>query len=91
MQCYVYKGDKKEDHYLYLGQEFSEASLPADFPEAVLKLMGELSFVVEFTLDKNKKLAQADAEHVIESMQTQGIYLQMPKKGMDALEDAFFN
>ena len=91
MQCYVYKGDKKDDHYLYLAQEFDQASLPPDFPKAILELMGELSFVVDFELHKSKKLAQADAEHVIESMQAHGFYLQMPKKDMDALEDAFFN
>jgi len=91
MQCYVYKGDKKEDHYLYLNQDISDKPLPDDFPQAILDLMGDLSFVIDFELDASKKLAQADAEHVLENMQNHGFYLQMPKKDMDALEDAYFS
>ncbi len=91
MHCYVYKGEKKDDHYLYLGQQFDQDALPDNFPAAILGLMGELSFVVEFELDAKRKLPQADAEHVLADMKAHGYYLQMPKKDMDALEDAFFN
>lgn len=91
MQCYVYKGDNNDDHYLYLNQEFDTDNLPANFPSAILGLMGDLSFVVEFKLDANRKLPQADAAHVLADMEAYGFYLQMPKKDMAALEDDFFN
>jgi uncharacterized protein YcgL (UPF0745 family) len=91
MQCYVYKGDKKDDHFLYLNQEFDQDALPDDFPGASLKLMGALNFVVLFELTADRILAQADAEHVLANMQAHGFYLQMPKKDMDALEDTYFN
>jgi uncharacterized protein YcgL (UPF0745 family) len=91
MQCYVYRGDKKEDHYLFLAQEFDQENLPSNFPVAILGLMGELSFVVEFDLDAERKLPQADARHVLADIEANGYYLQMPKKDMAALEDEFFN
>ena len=91
MQCYVYKGDKKQDTYLFLAQEFEKENLPINFPAAILGLMGELAFVVEFDLEPDRKLSQADAKHVLADIESNGYYLQMPKKDMDALEDAFFN
>jgi len=91
MQCYVYKGEKKEDYYLYLNQEFDHTNLPDNFPAAILELMGELSFVVDFELESDRKLAQADAKQVLADISAHGFYLQMPKKDMDALEDQYFN
>jgi len=91
MQCYVYKGDKKEDHYLYLNQEFDLDNLPDNFPSAILTLMGEIRFVVEFDLQADRNLAQADAEQVLADIRAHGFYLQMPRKDMDAVEDQYFN
>jgi uncharacterized protein YcgL (UPF0745 family) len=91
MQCYVYKGENNNNHFLYLNQEFDKDNLPDDFPDAILRLMGELNLVVEFELTADRTLAQADAEHVLADIQTHGFYLQMPKKDMDALEDDYFN
>ena len=91
MNCYVYKGDRKDDHYLYLATEFQVDSPPADLPSAILDLLGELSFVLEFELTEERALPQADAKHVLDSLNSQGFYLQMPKKDMAAEEDAYFN
>ena len=91
MHCYVYKGNKKDDHFLYLGQEFDQQNLPNKFPQAILSLMGELSFVVEFDLSADRKLPQADAAHVLADIEAHGFYLQMPKQDMNALEDQYFN
>jgi len=91
MYCYVYKGDKKEDHYLYLDYEFDADNLNAELPSAILKLMGELSLVLEFELALDRRLPQAEAQQVISDIQSQGFYLQMPKKDMRAEEDRLFN
>jgi len=91
MHCYVYKGDKKDDHYLFLGQEFNLEALPNGFPNAILGLMGDLSLVIDFELEPSRNLPQADAEQVIADIQSQGFYLQMPKQDRDALEDQYFN
>ena len=91
MNCFVYKGDRKDDHYLYLISEFNPQSPDEAIPGAILNLMGELSLVIEFELSPDRKLPQADAQHVLDSMLSQGFYLQMPKKDMAAEEEKYFN
>ena len=92
MNCYVYKGDRKDDHYLYLTSEFDLQKPNEDVvPGAILTLLGELSLVLEFELSADRKLPQADAQHVLDSLNDQGFYLQMPKKDMAAVEDQYFN
>ena len=91
MNCYVYKGDRKEDHYLYLTSEFDAQEKNEEVPSAILTLMGELSLVLEFELSPERTLPQADAQHVIDSLNQQGFYLQLPKKDMKKLEDEYFN
>jgi len=91
MKCYVYKGNQKEDHYLYLPSEFNLDESGNDLPPQILSLMGELSIVVEFDLTPERVLPQADAQHVIDSLKESGFYLQMPKKDMKAAEDEYFN
>lgn len=90
MKCYVYKGDKKEDFYLYLPAEFDPQSPSDDLPSAILALMGELRYILAFDLTLERQLPQADAQHVLDSIESKGFYLQMPKKDMKALEDALF-
>lgn len=90
MQCYVYKGDKTDDRFLFLAQEY-DPQIPFDFlPKELLAMMGELALVVEFELESDRKLPQADAKQVISDLQEQGFYLQMPKKDMAAEESAYF-
>lgn len=91
MNCFVYKGDKKDDHYLYLDHQFDLDKLPDNFPQAILGLLGELSLVIEFELTLERKLPQAEAAQVLSDIQSQGFYLQMPKKDMLAEEEQFFN
>ncbi len=91
MYCYVYKGERKDDHYVYLPNAFDAAEPPTDLPEAILNLLGELSLVLEFELNADRKLPQADARQIISDIQSQGFYLQMPKKDMVVEEDRYFN
>ncbi|MEM7358286.1 MAG: YcgL domain-containing protein [Pseudomonadota bacterium] len=87
MQCYVYKGANRDDHYLYLSSELSNA----DVPTALLTMLGDLSLVVEFQLHAQRELPQADAEQVMRDIEEQGFYLQMPRKDMRAEEDRLFS
>lgn len=91
MQCYVYKGEKQQDYFVYLEKKIDSASSDIDLPEAILGLMGELEFVIEFELTSDRKLAQAEAKQVLADIQAQGFYLQMPKKDMRAVEDRLFS
>ena len=74
MNCFVYKGKKKTDTYLYLDRENDFSAVP----EALLRLLGELQEVIRFELDADKKLAQADPVKVMEALGSQGFYLQTP-------------
>lgn len=91
MQCYVYKGHKKADHFLFLDREIDVQTPPNVIPKGLLILLGELEFVVDFDLDENRSLAQADPIEVLSGIQNQGFYLQMPNKDMAAEEAAYFN
>lgn len=90
MQCYVYKGDRKEDHYVYLAEELNADEPDKSLPAAILKLLGELTFVLEFDLTPERTLSQADAQKVLSDIESQGFYLQMPKKDLRAEEDRIF-
>ncbi len=74
MQCYVYKGSRKEGAYLYLTQE----NHFDDVPEPLLKSMGKLTLALSFELHPERKLAQADPKTVIASLEKQGFHLQVP-------------
>ena len=87
MQVTVYKGNNKEDHYLFLDRELADAQVP----DSLLTMLGDLSLVLEFDLTSDRKLPQADAEQVRNDMLQHGFYLQMPKKDMRAEEDRVFS
>ena len=88
--CYVYKGERKQDHYLYLPAELEELD-QAELPAALMDMLGELSMVVKFELNSQRRLPQAEATQVLEDMSKQGFYLQMPKKDMREEENRWFN
>ena len=74
MQCFIYKGNRKQDTYLYITREGDFSKVP----QSLQDLLGPLEKVMDLTLDDTKKLANADAETVIEQLIDQGFYLQMP-------------
>ncbi len=75
MQAYVYKSQRKQDTYVYLAKRDTFDALPA----ALLAQLGALTFVIEVSLDAQRKLAQADAAQVREALAGRGFYLQMPQ------------
>lgn len=79
MTCYVYRSNRKLDTYLYMPKkdEFD------DLPEAVQKIFGPPEFSMSFVITPEKKLAQVDAKEVIEKMQTDGYFLQLPRQDFD--------
>ena len=74
MNCAIYKGSRKTDHYLYVVNEndFSEV------PPALLEMLGKLELVMTLELGPDRKLKQANIAQVREALRTQGYYLQMP-------------
>jgi len=76
MKCFVYKSIKKADSYIYLNEKDNFEKLP----EQLLMLFGKPEFTLEFDLTVDRKLALADAQQVLQSLDDQGYYLQMPSE-----------
>ena len=74
MNCAIYKGNKKSNHYLYIEREDDFSRVP----EVLLKMLGHLELVMTLELDLERKLSQADVTQVIKSLRDQGYYFQMP-------------
>jgi uncharacterized protein YcgL (UPF0745 family) len=81
MICYVYRSNRKRDTYLYLKDKGDFECLP----DTVLKIFGPPEFSLSFQIDKDRKLAQADTEVVIDTLEADGFYLQLPRSDYDLL------
>ncbi|MCW9718272.1 YcgL domain-containing protein [Avibacterium sp. 21-599] len=82
MICAIYKSKKKAGMYLYIAKrdEFSA------IPETLRNNFGTPIFVMLFNLKGDKSLINADNLEVLEKIQQQGFYLQMPKQEENLLE-----
>jgi uncharacterized protein len=74
MKCAIYKSQRRANTYLFVQQE-NEFKL---VPQALLSLLGRLEFVMTLELTPARALAQADSREVIQQLQEQGYYLQLP-------------
>ncbi len=74
MLCYIYKSLKKNELYLYLNDKDDFSALP----EALLKSLYPLEFVMELELTPERKLARENSQTVIERINSQGFFIQMP-------------
>lgn len=74
MQCVIYKGPGKPDSYLYIER-------PDDFsrvPDTLLAMLGSLEYVMTLELHEDFRLARASAGEVMNMLEAQGYYLQLP-------------
>jgi uncharacterized protein YcgL (UPF0745 family) len=74
MNCYIYRSCKKVGSYLYLTEKNDFSEIPTE----LLQLFGQAEFAFQLDLSNTKKLAQVDLRTVIQSLQDQGFFLQMP-------------
>ncbi len=77
----IFRSCRKEEMYLYV----EKAKGLADVPEPLLKQFGEARSVMTLLLDPGRKLARAEAAEVLEKIQEQGFYLQMPPTAEELL------
>ena len=70
----IYRSPKEEGMYLYVNKSEGLSRVP----EALLQRFGKPQQAMVLVLTPEKKLARASVEKVIESLQTQGYYLQLP-------------
>ena len=79
MICYVYRSNRKRDTYLYIQNEGDFSCLP----DTILTIFGPPEYALSFDLHPAKKLSQAEATEVINKLETDGFYLQLPKSDFD--------
>ncbi len=74
LDCEVYRSPRKEGLYLYV---INERALE-DIPETLRQQFGTPELAMTLELAPTRKLARADVLKVMEALQTQGYYLQVP-------------
>jgi len=77
MRCYVYKGRRKPDTYLYLtvADDFSAV------PEEIMKAFGEMERVMKLELSPGRRLAREDVRKVLRNLLLRGFHIQLPPPG----------
>lgn len=74
MHCFIYKGNKKLDSYLFVEKKDNFKKVPAD----LLVILGKLEYVMAVNLKKRVRLACVSTREVKEYLDKQGYYLQSP-------------
>ena len=74
MHCFVYRSERKNDTYVYLRERDAFALVP----ESIASSLGALSFVLEFALTPERKLARGDAAVVRANLVAHGFHIQFP-------------
>ena len=72
--CLVYRSSKKQETYLFL----PVGGVYEDLPEDLRAMFGDPALVMKLDLDADTRLAQAEAPRVIEALETEGYFLQLP-------------
>lgn len=72
--CRIYKGNLKDELYLYVDMKEDLESVPQE----LLDSMGKLSEVMTLRITEDKKLARVDAGTVLEEIRDKGYFVQMP-------------
>lgn len=72
--CEVFRSPRKPEMYLYV----DKAAGYRDLPEALLSQFGEPESVMTLLLTPERRLSRADAADVLQQIEQQGFYLQMP-------------
>lgn len=76
LHCSVYRSPRKEGMYVYVPKQVGVTELPAD----LLTQFGTPGHVMDLELHAGVKLARVDVQEVLEAVQSQGFYLQMPPR-----------
>ncbi|PCJ39945.1 MAG: hypothetical protein COA71_12265 [SAR86 cluster bacterium] len=72
--CTIYKGSREDALYLYVAKSNDLSQLP----EELMSRMGELKKVMTLILSTDRKLARVKAETVLEEIEKNGYFLQLP-------------
>lgn len=72
--CSVYRSARQVELYLYVRRQDGLSRVPA----ALLQSFGTATEVLTFALHAERPLARARASEVLQALQDQGFYLQVP-------------
>lgn len=72
--CAIYRSPKKEGMYLYVAKRDQFEAVP----ETLRQMFGKPQFVMLFNLSGEKQLKRSKNADVLQAIETQGFYLQMP-------------
>lgn len=72
--CLVYRSSKKAETYLFL----PVGGVYEDLPGELRAMFGEPTLVMKLDLEPDSRLAQAEAPRVIEALESEGYFLQLP-------------
>ena len=78
VDCRIYRCRKQEEMYLYVRSDIG----PDELPEALLRQVGTLTEVMPLSLTAESRLARADVTRVLEKLEAEGYYLQLPPRGL---------
>jgi uncharacterized protein YcgL (UPF0745 family) len=81
--CTIYRSPNVDGMYLYVDLKDDLRRVP----QALLEHFGKPQLAMKMALDPNRKLARADINKVIQSLDEAGFYLQMPPEKEDYLLD----
>ncbi len=74
MLCQVYRSPRRQEMYLYVEKTQGLVQVPAE----LLQRFGEPEPIMLVHLDGERQLARVDAAELVEKIEQQGFYLQMP-------------
>jgi len=74
--CWIYKGDRHRDTFLYLVEEDGFHRVPAE----LMVRMGTLQLVMRLDLHPGRRLARENILTVLEDLRTKGYHLQLSPK-----------
>lgn len=80
--CSVYRSPKKEGMYLYVEKKTGLDNIP----ELLLKQFGTPELAMTLIISPETKLARAEASGVLDQINQEGFYLQMPPQADEAMK-----
>ena len=77
----IFRSSRKDEMYLYVEKVKGLVDVPGD----LMKQFGEPESVMTLVLAPDRKLARADTVEVLQNIEEQGFYLQMPPTAEELL------
>lgn len=74
IKCNIYRCSSRDEMYLYIQADKTKEELPDD----LIKLVKELTFVMDLELTPERKLAREDVLKVMANLEEKGYHLQLP-------------